>query len=236
MIKKAMIPAAGFGKRIHPLTLDCPKPLLPIGNSTLLFNTIKFLEKLDIKEVVINVHYLGEQIIQYINSKKFNLKINIIKESNKILGTGGGVLNVIQNFSNEPFIIINPDTLWSSHYLLEAKLLKDIFFSNKNCKCALLVVDKTKSFDKKFKGDFNLKMNLINKKNEEDLKYIYTGFQIIDPETFLGVGKKVFPINIIWDNLIKKMALLGVKSSNNFFHVSTIDIYNSLLKNKLNIK
>jgi hypothetical protein len=100
----------------------------------------------------------------------------------------------------------------------------------------LLVVDKTKSFDKKFKGDFNLKMNLINKKNEEDLKYIYTGFQIIDPETFLGVGKKVFPINIIWDNLIKKMALLGVKSSNNFFHVSTIDIYNSLLKNKLNIK
>ena len=236
MIKKAIIPAAGFGKRIQPLTFGCPKPLLPIGNSTLLYNTIKFLEKLDVKEVVINVHHLGEKIIKYINSKKFNLKINIIKERNEILGTGGGVLNVIKNFSNGPFIIINPDTLWDSHYLSEVKLLEDIFFSNKNCKCALLVVDKDKSFDKKIKGDFNLKMNLINKKNKKNLKYIYTGFQIIDPKIFLGNSKKVFPINIIWDNLIKKMQLLGLKSSNNFFHISTLDIYKSLLQKKLDIK
>lgn len=236
MIKKAMIPSAGFGKRIHPLTLDCPKPLLPIGNSTLLFNTIKFLEKINIKEVVINVHYLNEQIIKYINSKKFNLKVNIIKESNEILGTGGGVLNVIEKFSNEPFVIINPDTIWDSRYLSEVKLLENIFFSNKNCKCALLLVDKAKSFDKGLKGDFNLKTNLINKENQENLKYIYTGFQIIDPKIFSGIKKKIFSINVIWNSLIKKMQLLGVKSNNNFFHISTLDIYKSLQKKKLDIK
>ena len=69
MIKRAMILAAGFGKRIHPLTLTCPKPLLKIGNSTLLSNTIKFLEVLGIKEITINVHYLADQIINYINKE-----------------------------------------------------------------------------------------------------------------------------------------------------------------------
>ena len=69
MIKKAMILAAGFGKRIHPLTLKNPKPLLRIGNETLLSNTLKFLEMYEIKEVVINVHYLGEQILIILRTK-----------------------------------------------------------------------------------------------------------------------------------------------------------------------
>ena len=75
MIKKAMILAAGFGKRVNPLTLKLPKPLLKVGNETLLSNTIKFLEASGIEEIVINVHYLADQIIEYVNEKKFNLTI-----------------------------------------------------------------------------------------------------------------------------------------------------------------
>ena len=141
MIKKAMILAAGFGKRINPLTLKQPKPLLKIGNETLLSNTLKFLEQLGIKQAVINVHYLGEQIVDYINRNQFNLTINIVKEKNKILNTGGGVLNAIQYFSNEPFLIINPDTIWNSHYLKALKSMEKSFFENKKNKCSLLVVN-----------------------------------------------------------------------------------------------
>ena len=126
MIKKAMILAAGFGKRILPLTLKCPKPLLKIGNETLLSNALKFLEQFGIKQAVINVHYLGEQIVDYINRNQFNLSINVVKEKDKILDTGGGVLNAIQYFSNEPFLIINPDTIWNSHYLKELKLMEKL--------------------------------------------------------------------------------------------------------------
>jgi len=94
----------------------------------------------------------------------------------------------------------------------------------------MLVIDKLKSFDKSFKGDFNLENNLINKKNKSSLKYIYTGLQIIRPEVFSGLDLKVFSINKIWDILIKSEELYGIESNINFLHVSTLDIYKNLLK------
>tara|TARA_B100001123_G_scaffold16095_1_gene18223 strand:+ start:1976 stop:2686 length:711 start_codon:yes stop_codon:yes gene_type:complete len=236
MIKKAMILAAGFGKRILPLTLKQPKPLLKIGNETLLSNTLKFLNTFGIKHAVINVHYLGKQIIDYINKNKFNLTINVVEEKDKILDTGGGVLNAIQHFSNEPFLIINPDTIWNSNYLEELELMEEKFFENKKNKCSLLVVNKKKSFDQSLKGDFNLKNNLINRKTSDDLNYIYTGLQIIKPEIFSGLKTDVFSINKIWNNLIEINELHGIESNIEFLHVSTIDIYKNLLKKNLNVK
>ena len=236
MIKKAMILAAGFGKRIYPLTLRCPKPLLKIGNETLLSNALKFLELVGIKKVVVNIHYLGEQIVDYINKNKFNLTVNIVKEKDKILDTGGGVLNAIQHFSNEPFLIINPDTIWNSHYLQELKLMEKKFFEDKRDKCLLLVVNKKKSFDQSFNGDFSLENSLINRKDKNNLSYIYTGLQIIKPEVFSNLDVRVFSINRIWDKLIETNELHGIESNIDFLHVSTLDIYKSLLEKNLNIK
>ena len=236
MIKKAMILAAGFGRRIHPLTLKTPKPLLKIGKETILHNTIKFLELFGIEEIVINVHYLSEQIVEYIHKRKFNLNVNIIEEKDKILDTGGGVLNAIQYFSNEPFITINPDTIWNKSYLREIKLMEKIFFKEDKAKSILLLVDKKKSFDQSFEGDFNLKNNLVARIDKNNLKFIYTGLQIIKPEVFSGVSDKIFSINIIWDKLIKRNELFGIESNIDFLHISNLDIYKDLTKKDLNIK
>jgi len=235
MIKKAMILAAGFGKRISPLTLKTPKPLLEIGKETLLSNTIKFLESFGIKEVVINVHYLGEQIINYVNKKKFNLTIKTIEEKDEILDTGGGVLNAIHHFPEEAFLIINPDTIWNFRYLEELKLMEKLFFQNKK-KCVLLLVNKKKSFDQSFKGDFNLSGNLVERKAGNNLDYIYTGIQIAEPGIFTEINEKVFSMNKMWNKLIEDNSLYAIESSIDFLHVSTLDIYKNLLKKVSDIK
>ena len=227
---RAMILSAGYGKRLNPLTLKCPKPLLEIGKETLLSNTINFLEKYGVKEIVINVHFLSDQIINYLNKKNFNLSINIIKEEDRILDTGGGVLNAIKHFADEPFLIINPDTLWNENYYEELKLLEQKIKQDKKCKCTMLVVDKEKSFDKNLKGDFNLIKDLITKNVEKKHQLIYTGMQIIDPKVFMDYKEKVFSINNIWDQLIKEEKLFGVKSKNEFYHISTLNIYENLKK------
>jgi len=229
MIKKAMILAAGFGKRLNPLTLNCPKPLLKIGKETLLSNTINFLQQYQIKEIVINTHYLGEQISEYIKNKKFNININIINEKENILNTGGGILNALKYF-NENFLCINPDTIWNFQYIDELKKMENKLISNK-VKNILLIVDKEKSFDKNLKGDFSLKDDIIIKEKDSDLRYIYTGLQIINPEVFSNINQKIFPINKVWDKLIEKEELFAIRSDIDFRHVSNLDIYK-----KLNIK
>ena len=87
-----------------------------------------------------------------------------------------------------------------------------------------------KSFDKSFKGDFNLINNLVSRDNRNDLNYIFTGLQIIKPEVFSTQDVGVFSINKVWDQLIENKELYGIESEIDFNHVSTLNIYKTLLE------
>ena len=229
-IKKAIILSAGYGKRLNPMTLFKQKSLLEINKKTLLENTIHILENFGIKEIVINTHYLSDQINTFIDNKKFSSKIFLIKEHEKILDTGGGVLNAAQKFNNDPFFVFNPDTIWSQSYLDDFKAMEEQYFNN-DYKGVLLVVDKTKSFDKTMKGDFNLKENILDR-NVNEKRYIYTGSQILSNSVFKNKKIEPFSMNLIWDLLIKNKELLGVKSKQEFLHVTNLKIYNQLIEKK----
>jgi len=228
-MKKAIILAAGYGKRLRPLTEKCPKPLLKIGDQTLLSNTINFLKKSGVKQIIINVHYLKDKIIEYINKNNFNIDIVIVEEKEKILDTGGGILNAIK-YLDQSFFCINPDTIWGLNYINAIKKLEKDFVKNKK-KCSILVVNKNKSLDKSFKGDFNLENNLVNRNDKKNLNYIYTGLQIIDPKIFSKIKERVFSMNKIWDQLIHSGELYGIESDINFQHVSNLNFYNNLYNN-----
>ena len=175
-IKYGMILAAGLGKRMQPLTLKTPKPLLEINNYTLLERAINLLISHGVQEISINVHYLPDQIKSFINRKKFKVKITISNEENLLLDTGGGVLKGTQNFGDNPFFVINPDTIWSKHYLAELKSLEVIYL--KNNKPTLLLVNKKLSIDSSFKGDFNLNNEKISKDSEN--QFIFNnGFGVL---------------------------------------------------------
>ena len=223
-IKYGMILAAGLGKRMQPLTLKTPKPLLEINNYTLLERAINLLISHGVQEISINVHYLPDQIKSFINRKKFKIKITISNEENLLLDTGGGVLKGTQNFGDNPFFVINPDTVWSKHYLSELKSLEAIYL--KNNKPTLLLVNKKLSIDPSFKGDFNLNNEKISKDSEN--QFIFTGLQIINRSVFTNEKSEVFSLNKVWNKLIKDKNLLGLESNQKFYHLNTFDMYRKI--------
>tara|TARA_B100001057_G_scaffold168028_1_gene168755 strand:- start:5152 stop:5847 length:696 start_codon:yes stop_codon:yes gene_type:complete len=227
-IKYGMILAAGFGKRMHPLTLNKPKPLLEINDICLLERAINLLINCGVMEISINVHYLPDQIRKFLNEKKFNVQINISDETELLLDTGGGVFAGTSNFIDNPFFVINPDTLWNKAYVEEAKNLEETYF--KNNKPSLLLVDKNLSFDPSFAGDFNLKDRIVSKDSKN--KLIFTGLHITK-RSYLKSDSKVFSMNKVWSDLIKDKNLCGLESKQKFYHLNTFEMYNKISSLKI---
>ena len=145
------------------------------------------------------------------------------------MDTGGGIFNGTKQFKDEPFFVLNPDTIWNKNYYEELKVLENFYFTYK--KPVLLLVDKKKSYDKSFKGDFNFISNQLIKR-EKNNNYIFTGAQIITRSVFSGVQKNIFSMNMIWDQLIQKQMLLGQESNQTFFHINNFEVFKELEKLK----
>ena len=138
-INTALILCAGLGKRLSPLTLDIPKPLLELNNKTMLENCINLIIKLGIKKIYLNTFYLSGQIFDFIKIKNFPIDIQIVEDGEKILNTGGGILNMINHTHDNDFLIFNPDTVWSENYIKEINNMHNFYFSNKLNNILLLV-------------------------------------------------------------------------------------------------
>ena len=224
-INTALILCAGYGKRLNPITLDIPKPLLKVKNICVLEKSINLIKELGIKNILLNTFYLKEQIVNYININHFDLNIKVIDDGNEILNTGGGILNMINNSNDENFLVFNPDTIWNIDYLNEIKNMENIFFS-KNLDNLLLLVNKKLSFDQNLKGDFNLDDNKIKK--EVDNSFIYIGCQILNKKLFKSYKVENFSVSRVWDDLIKLDKLNGMESKKKFYHLTNLEIFKKL--------
>ncbi len=224
-INTALILCAGFGKRLNPITLNTPKPLLKIKDISMLERCINLIEKLGIQKIVINTFYLKDQFSKFLDNKNLSLEIKIIEDGEHILDTGGGVQNMIKDSNENDFLIFNPDTVWSNNYRDEILKMEEMYFSKK-IENILLLANKKLSFDKKLKGDFNLKNNLINKESEKD--FIYTGCQIINKKLFTKDKIENYSILEIWNNLLDQKKLYGYESQNDFYHLTDLDIFKKL--------
>ena len=224
-INTALILCAGFGKRLNPITLNTPKPLLEIKDVSMLERCINLIEKLGIQKILINTFYLKDQFSVFLNSKNFNIDIKIIEDGEHILDTGGGIQNMIKDSNEKDFIIFNPDTIWSNDYKEEILKMKKMYFSEK-LENILLLANKKLSFDKKLKGDFNLKNNLINKEAEKE--FIYIGCQIINKKLFIKEKIENYSILEIWNNLLDQKKLFGYESQKDFYHLTDLDIFKKL--------
>ena len=223
-INTALILCAGFGKRLNPITLKTPKPLIEIKNISMLEKCIRLIEKLKIKKVLLNTFHLKDEFHLFFKKKKFNLEIKIIEEE-KILDTGGGILNMINKSDQNDFIVFNPDTNWDINYDTEILKMEEIYFKKK-IQNILLLVNKDLSFDKNLIGDFNLSNNLIT--NSTKKNFIYIGCQIINKNLFIDNKIKNFSISEIWNDLIYKKKLYGHESKKNFYHLTDLNVFKKL--------
>jgi MurNAc alpha-1-phosphate uridylyltransferase len=107
MIRTAMILAAGRGERMRPLSDTVPKPLIPVRGRTLLDRIMDRLVEHGVRNIVVNVHHLGEQIATHVGGRA-----TILRED-RLLDTGGSVRNALPLLGDEPFFVLNGDGLWT---------------------------------------------------------------------------------------------------------------------------
>ena len=224
-VNTALILGAGFGKRLNPLTLGTPKPLIKLKNVEVLETCINLIESLGINKIIINTFYLKDQITNFLKNKNYKSKITIVEDGKNILNTGGCIRNMLDHTNENDFLVFNPDTIWKKNYSKEIIEMEKVYFS-KQIKNILLLVNKKLSFDKNLKGDFDLKNNQISKNN--DKHFIYTGCQILNRELFTNYKVKIFSIADVWNNLIKKKELYGYESNNNFYHLTDLETFKKL--------
>ena len=224
-INTVLILCAGLGKRLNPITLKKPKPLLEIKNVTLLEKNINLIKELGINKIIINTFYLKDQFSNFIKNNNLNVDIQIVEDGVNILDTGGGILNMINNSSEDDFMVFNPDTIWSKDYHNEILRMEEIYFSKK-LENILLLVNKKLSFDQNFKGDFSLSNNLISKKDKMD--FIYTGCQILNKKILMNQIKTKFSILNIWNKLIDEKKLYGYESKKKFYHLTDLKTFKKL--------
>ena len=223
-INTALILCAGYGKRLNPLTLKTPKPLLKIKGVSLLDHCINLINNLNIKKILLNSFHLKEQINEFVDTHKYDVEIQVIEDGNKILDTGGGILNLIKNTNEDNFLIFNPDTIWNKNYVNEINEMIDLYFDQK-MNNILLLSKKKLSFDKRLKGDFGLKNNLINNINKD---FIFTGCHILNKSILKNRNISSFSITEIWFDLIKINQLNGFESKLEFFHATDFEIFKKL--------
>ena len=185
---KAMVLAAGIGKRLLPFTKDMPKPLIEVGTETLLDRNINKILDAGISEIIINVSYLGDMIEKHLAENYIDQDITVIKEQ-CILGTGGGILNAIEYFGDTPFLLINADTY---HEIPIDILPTDVEFAH------LVGVPNP---EHNTLGDFSIKNNkVIISEAQNDLTF--AGISVINPAIFKTAQLPKAPFDI-WNYVLK---------------------------------
>ena len=195
---KAMILAAGRGERLRPLTDSTPKPLLKVGDKSLIEYHLYKLAQAGIKEVIINTAWLGEQIQQTLgNGEKYNLNIHYSDEGDQALETAGGIIKALPLLGDEPFLIINGDifTDYDFKQLVNLKL---------NGEAHLVMVENP---DHNHQGDFALDNGWL--KNSGEQLYTYSGIGIYTKQFFAGYPEGITALAPILKEKIAQQKVSG---------------------------
>lgn len=217
----AMVLAAGLGVRMHPLTLQKPKPLLEVGGRTMLDLALDKLVTVGIKRAVVNTFYLAEQIEAHLK-RRYDIEVIISRET-ELLDTGGGVKNALHHFGGEAFFALNADLPWTDGRIPALTRMKEAW--NPAAMDALLLLMPTaKAHGFAETGDFAMSdTGRAYRQNVPTPRpYVWISAQILKPELYEAEqGLKKFSNNVIWNHAEIMQTLFGVEHDGSCYHVGT---------------
>ena len=228
ILPKAMIFAAGLGTRMQPITNYMPKPLIKICGKTLIDYNIDRLERLGVKEVVVNVHYQADKIEHHL-SLRSSPKILISDERNALLETGGGFMFALPLIGVEPVYILNSDNIWLDQNNANLNKLSAAWDSKK-MDILLMLASDYQNYGYFGAGDFVIsESGKLRRKSEQDSSaLIYTGVGIINPHVFEGFSLGKFSLNQVFDKVIEKGRLFGMQMTGRWYHIGIPEVIKSV--------
>ncbi|WP_210165994.1 MULTISPECIES: nucleotidyltransferase family protein [Chelatococcus] len=222
MPRRAMILAAGLGKRMRPITATTPKPLVRVAGRSLLDRALDRLAAAGVEDVVINVHYLADLVEQHARRRKGGPKVHISDERQKLLDTGGGIRKALPLLGEEPFFLVNSDTLWLEGPLPNLDLLADEWDAQR-MDILLLMAPTATSLGYDGRGDFSMDASgrLTRRPEREVVPFAYAGVAIVKPQLFADAPEGPFSLNRIFDEVAERGRLHGARIEGQWLHVGT---------------
>ncbi|NOX10010.1 MAG: nucleotidyltransferase family protein [Gammaproteobacteria bacterium] len=218
---KVMILAAGRGERMRPLTDNTPKPLLKVGDNTLIEHLINALVRDGLTDMVINLHHLGEQIETCLgNGDAYGAQITYVKELEQGLETGGGIFNALPYLGADPFLVVNSD-IWTNYPF--ARLCRKI-----PGLAHLVLVDNPVHHAQ---GDFCLHENQVQP--EGGSKLTFSGIGVYHPDLFKRCVAGVFPLAPLLRRAMKAGQVTGEHYTGQWQDIGTPARLQALIRNSI---
>ncbi|MGH6933823.1 MAG: phosphotransferase [Dongiaceae bacterium] len=217
---RAMVLAAGYGKRLRPLTETVPKPMVPVAGKPMIDTVLDRLAALDVRDVVVNTHHLAEVIESHLR-QRHDLRIVFSRES-EILETGGGIKKALPLLGAEPFYVVNGKIVWLNGKTDALVRLAEAW--NQTRMDGLLLLQPTATaVGYNGPGDFFIdQIGVIRRRRESEVApFVFAGIQVLHPRLFLDAPEGAFSLNLLYDRAIANGRLFGLRHDGEWFHVST---------------
>ena len=220
-ITTAMVLAAGLGKRMRPVTDRIPKPLVKVGGRALIDHALDRLAKAGVETVVVNVHYLADQIQAHVRRRRRPIVI-ISDERGELLETGGGIKRALPLLGRKPFYVLNSDSLWIEGRKSNLGRMRDAW-NPERMDILLLVAACAESLGYDGPGDFLMSASgRLNRRGERDAApFAYAGVAILKPQLFDDTPDGAFSLNRLFDRAILADRLYGLPLDGQWLHVGT---------------
>ena len=219
--RRAMVLAAGLGKRMRPLTDTVPKPMVKVAGRALIDYTLDRLAEAGVETVVVNVHYFADIIEKHVRART-QPTIVISDERAELLDTGGGVVKALPLLGDEPFFHVNSDTIWIEGVTPNLKRLGTMF-DPERMDGLLLLAATASSIGYDGRGDFSMGPDgrLAWRAERTVVPFVYAGAAVLSPALFKDAPAGPFSLNRLFDRAIEAGRLYGTRLEGTWMHVGT---------------